>query len=158
MKKNLLLLFIACAIFACKKSVTAPGNTNPPVTNSDFAKGADISWLTQMEGAGKKFYSSAGVEKDAMEILKDLGMNSARLRVWVDPADEWCNTADLVAKALRAKALGMKIMIDFHYSDSWADPGKQTKPLAWASQTFTELKQSVTTHTTAVLNTLKING
>src|SRR6185295_10631574 len=101
------------------------GNSNPPVTNTDFVKGADVSWLTEMEATGKKFYNSAGTEKDCMQILKDLGMNSIRLRVWVNPANGWNNTADVVAKALRAKALGMKIMIDFHYSDSWADPGQQ---------------------------------
>jgi arabinogalactan endo-1,4-beta-galactosidase len=81
-----------------------------------------------MEGAGRKFYNSAGVEKECMQLLKDLGMNAIRLRVWVNPANGWNNTADVLAKALRAKNLGMKIMIDFHFSDTWADPGHQTKP------------------------------
>lgn len=115
MKKNLLFIFIVCLAFACKKSTTGGGgNTNPPVTNNEFAKGADVSWLTEMEAAGRKFYNSAGTEQDCMQILKDLGMNSIRLRVWVNPSNGWCNTTDVVAKALRAKALGMKIMIDFH--------------------------------------------
>lgn len=160
MKKNLFLLFIIGTIFACKKTATKnQGETNPPVImNPDFAKGADISWLTEMETGGKKFYNSAGSEKDCIQILKDLGINSIRLRVWVNPKNGWNNAADVVAKALRAKALGMKIMIDFHYSDSWADPGQQTKPAAWAAQDFATLKQSVTTHSTSVLNTLKTNG
>jgi arabinogalactan endo-1,4-beta-galactosidase len=134
------------------------GTTNPPVTNNFFAKGADISWLTEMEAAGKKFYNNAGTEQDCIQILKGLGMNTVRLRVWVNPANGWNNTADVVTKAVRAKNLGMKILIDFHYSDSWADPAKQTKPAAWASQDFTTLKQSLANHTTSVLNALKSGG
>ena len=87
-----------------------------------------------MEAAGRKFYNSAGTEKECMQLLKDLGMNTVRLRVWVNPSLSWNNTADVVAKALRAKTLGMKVMIDFHYSDTWADPGHQAKPAAWAAQ------------------------
>jgi arabinogalactan endo-1,4-beta-galactosidase len=158
--KKLIIAFAVFISFACKKSSDPqPGNPNPPpVTNNDIAKGADVSWATQMEAAGRKFYNNTGTEKECMQILKDLGMNSIRLRVWVNPTDGWCNTADVVAKALRAKNLGMKIMIDFHYSDSWADPGKQTKPAAWVGQDFATLKQSVTNHTTSVLNELKSNG
>lgn len=163
-KNKLLFIFILWIAFACKKSTienggdTNPGNgTNPPVT-LDFAKGADVSWLSQMESAGIKFYNNAGNQKDCMQILKDLGMNSIRLRVWVNPSDGWCNAADVVAKAIRAKSLGMKIMIDFHYSDSWADPGKQTKPAAWAGEDFATLKQSVAAHTSSVLTALKAVG
>lgn len=130
----------------------------PPTTNSAFAKGADVSWVTQMESSGKKFYNSAGTEQDLFVILKNLGMNTIRLRVWVNPAGGWNNAADVLAKAQRAKAQGMRIMINFHYSDSWADPGKQTKPVAWAAQDIAALKTSVTNHTTSVLNTLKTNG
>ena len=160
MRTNLLLLFIVYAIFACKKTAAkTERDINPPdTTNHDFAKGADISWLTQMEASDIKFYNSTGTEQDCMQILKGVGINSVRLRVWVDPAGGWNNTADVVAKALRAKAAGMRIMIDFHYSDSWADPGQQKKPAAWKSQDFTTLKQSLADHTTSVLTTLKSNG
>lgn len=166
MKKPLLLLvFIAGIVISCSKTaananttVTPPPIVIPTDTLKDFYKGADIGWLTEMEAAGLKFYNNAGTQQEGMQLLKSLGMNAIRLRVWVNPADGWCNTADVVNKALRAKALGMKIMIDFHYSDSWADPGKQTKPAAWVSQDFATLKQSVSTHTFTVLNTLKTNG
>jgi len=125
---------------------------------STFAKGADVSWLTQMETSGYKFYNSSGTQQDVLQILKDKGINSIRLRVWVNPADGWCNKADVLAKAIRAKNMGMRIMIDFHYSDSWADPGKQTKPAAWVSEDINALKTSVYNHTLDVLNTLKTNG
>jgi arabinogalactan endo-1,4-beta-galactosidase len=129
-----------------------------PPDNSSFVKGADVSWITQMEAAGKKFYNSGGTEQDGLLVLKNLGINTIRLRVWVDPVAGWNNTADVVAKALRAKAQGMRLMIDFHYSDSWADPGQQTKPAAWASQDFATLKTSLYNHTLNVLTTLKNNG
>ncbi len=111
-----------------------------------------------MEASGKKFYNAAGIEMECMSLLKSLGMNTVRLRVWVNPVPAWNNAADVVAKAIRAKNLGMRIMIDFHYSDSWADPGKQTKPAAWAGQDVSGLKTAVATHTTDVLTQLKNNG
>jgi len=81
-----------------------------------------------------------------------------RLRVWVNPSGGWNNKADVVAKAVRAKNLGLRVMIDFHYSDTWADPAHQTKPAAWDSEDFPTLKTSLSNHTTDVLNELKSNG
>jgi arabinogalactan endo-1,4-beta-galactosidase len=130
----------------------------PPPSATDFAKGADIGWLTEMEAASKKFYNSSGTEQECIALLKSLGMNTIRLRVWVNPAAGWNNSADVVAKAVRAKNLGMRIMIDFHYSDTWADPGHQAKPTAWAGQDMATLKTSLATHTTTVLNALKSSG
>lgn len=110
------LAFLLLLSFSCGSKTQ---QEDPPETPAvQFAKGADIGWLTQMEAAGKKFYNSSGTEQDCIQILKNTGMNSIRLRVWVDPAGGWNNTADVVAKAIRAKNLGMRIMIDFHYSDS----------------------------------------
>lgn len=157
----LAFVFLFVLIFGCKKGSSGSGTSNPepPVTEpsaqSEFAKGADVSWLTEMEAAGIKFYNQAGTSQDLLQILKDKGINSVRLRVWVNPSDGWCNTADVLAKAVRARNMGFRIMLDFHYSDSWADPGKQTKPQAWAGQTFSELKTSVYNHTVAVMNALK---
>ena len=85
-------------------------------------------------------------------------MNTIRLRVWVNPSTTWNSTADVVAKAVRAKNQGMRIMIDFHYSDTWADPGNQTKPAAWAGQDFSTLKTSVYNYTDSVLIQLKNNN
>ena len=141
----------------CKK--TNPGDTTPkPILNATYAKGADISWLTEMEASGKKFYNSAGVEQDCFDLLKSKGINSIRLRVWVNPVDGWNNKADVVAKANRANNKGMRIMIDFHYSDTRADPSHQTKPVAWTNLDIVTLKQAVYDHTYDVLNTLKQNG
>ncbi len=130
----------------------------PEYDMSGFAKGADISWLTEMENSGVKFYNTAGTQNDCMKILRDLGMNSIRLRVWVNPVQGWCNKEDVLLKAWRAQNLGFRIMIDFHYSDHWADPGKQTKPEAWENMNFSELTQAVATHTSEVLQFLKEKG
>lgn len=155
-----LFSFFGCvASFACNKKSNEGNNpVDPPVETSSFAKGADVSWVTEMEYNGIKFYNSAGTAMECMQLLKTLGMNSIRLRVWVNPANGFNNAADVVAKAVRAKNLGMRIMIDFHYSDDWADPGKQTKPAAWAALSFTDLKSAMINHTADVLNQLKAAG
>ncbi|MFY7840978.1 MAG: glycoside hydrolase family 53 protein [Lacibacter sp.] len=130
----------------------------PPIVQTAFVKGADLGWITEMEAAGKKFYNTAGVETECIALMKSLGINTIRLRVWVNPSASWNNAADVVTKAVRAKNLGMRVMIDFHYSDSWADPGNQTKPAAWATLNFAELKAALAAHTSDVLNQLKAAG
>lgn len=156
-------LSLAFSILSCSNKGTAPApqqpaTYKPPVVATGFVKGADISWVTQMESSGVKFYDKTGAQQDVFALMKSLGMNSIRLRAWVNPADGWCNTADVLAKAKRAQAAGLKIMIDFHYSDSWADPGKQPKPAAWASLDFPTLVTTLHDYTVSVLTTLKTNG
>ena len=131
-------------------------------SSTAFAKGADVGWLPQMEATGYQFYDSDGSPKDCLQLLKDRGMNSIRLRVFVNPSDDkasgHCSKDETVAMALRAQKMGMRIMIDFHYSDSWADPGKQFKPAAWEKHSFSELLNDVYDHTFDVLNALKTAG
>ncbi|MBL0057391.1 MAG: glycosyl hydrolase 53 family protein [Chitinophagaceae bacterium] len=159
MIRPLFFSFILALAGGCSKSTQSTSTTPPPPPTAPFfAKGADISWLTEMEASGIKFYEPGGSEKECLSLLKNLGMNAVRLRVWVNPTPAWNNTADVVNKAIRAKNLGLKIMIDFHYSDSWADPGQQTKPVAWAAQDVATLQISIYNHTADVLNTLKSNG
>lgn len=129
---------------------------------TEFAKGADVSWLPQMEATGYKFYDSDGTQKDCLELLKARGMNSVRLRVFVNPNDDkasgHCSKEETITLALRSQKLGMRIMIDFHYSDSWADPSKQNKPEAWKNHTFPELLNDVYHHTFDVISSLKKAG
>ncbi|MGZ3832343.1 MAG: glycoside hydrolase family 53 protein [Mucilaginibacter sp.] len=153
-----IFLILSCSNKGNTPAPQQPVGYTPPVVSSTFAKGADISWVTQMESSGVKFYDKNGNQQDPFTLMKNLGMNSIRLRAWVNPANGWCNTADVVAKAVRAKNAGMKIMIDFHYSDSWADPGKQPKPAAWASLDFATLVTTLHDYTVSVMNTLKTNG
>ena len=125
---------------------------------SGFAKGADVSWLTEMEQDGVKFYDQNGKATECMKLLREEGTNSIRLRVWVNPEGGWCAKNDVIAKACRAQALGYRLMIDFHYSDTWADPGNQKVPAAWQNYTFEQMKQAVADHTKDVLSALKERG
>ena len=134
----------------------------PVVIQAQFVKGADVGWLQQMEATGYIFYDSTGVQKDCLQILKDHGINTIRLRVWVNPSNDkingHCSKKEVAGMALRAKNMGMRVLIDFHYSDSWADPGKQNKPAAWVNDSFSQLLTDLYNHTYEVLDTLKTIG
>jgi beta-galactosidase len=127
--------------------------------------GADISFLPELEARGMKF-SDNGVEKDAIQILKDHGFNYVRLRIFNDPARDsgyspkngFCDLANTKKMAKRVKDAGMKLLLDFHYSDYWADPGKQYKPAAWRNLSFEELKKAVYDYTKDVIQQLKDQG
>ncbi|MBB2804729.1 arabinogalactan endo-1,4-beta-galactosidase [Xanthomonas arboricola] len=125
-----------------------------------IAKGADVSWLNQQAAANppQVFRDASGNTTDFIKLFKDVGGNAIRLRVWVNPSGGWNDGRDTLDKAKRAAAQGMRIMIDFHYSDSWADPGKQTKPAAWAGHSVAQLNTDVYSHTQGILKYLKDNG
>ena len=125
----------------------------------DFVKGADVGFLTGQERNGQKFYDVKGNERECLELLKnDYQMSAIRMRVWVNPRGGDCDKYALLAMAKRVKALGMDLMVDFHYSDWWADPAKQNIPKAWLGHTFEQMKQDVRNHTVEVLSLLKENG
>ncbi len=158
-----LMSIIALLINSCTSA--QPSETiTPPETPSNFvfSKGADVSWLPQMEATGYTFYDVDGTLKDGLQLLKDRGINTIRLRVFVNPSNHktngHCGTAETLSMAVRAKSMGMRIMIDFHYSDTWADPAHQAKPAAWANHSFVELQNDVYKHTYDVLNALKTAG
>jgi arabinogalactan endo-1,4-beta-galactosidase len=135
---------------------------SPDKQASVFAKGADISWLPQMEATGYQFNNDNGAKEDCFRILKDHGINSIRLRTFVNPSDDrasgHCSKDETVAMAVRAQKWGMRVMIDFHYSDSWADPAKQRKPKAWEGHDFTTLLNDLYNYTLDVMTALKTAG
>ncbi|TFZ64577.1 arabinogalactan endo-1,4-beta-galactosidase [Hymenobacter sp. UV11] len=134
----------------------------PAASAQTFAKGADVGWLQQMEATGYVFYNEQGQAQDCLAILKDQGINAIRLRVFVNPSDDkasgHCSPPEVVAMAKRATDQGFRVMIDFHYSDTWADPGKQAKPAAWASHSFAQLLTDVYDHTLSTMTMLKAAG
>ena len=145
--------------------------TNPPVNKEPiqiergtFAKGADVSWVTELESQGYKFQNADGQQKELMTLLRDdCGVNAIRLRVWVNPENDaevkgWCNIDDVVVKARRANDLGLRLMIDFHFSDTWADPGKQYIPAAWADMSLEEIKAAMVAHVNEMLMKLEAYG
>ena len=128
-----------------KKDYSDPNykpSVKPPyvrtVNLDDKMIGADISWVQEQEDKGQKYYEN-GVQKDILQILKDNGFNWIRLRLFVDPTaengyskDGYCDLDHTIEMAKRIKAAGMKFLLDFHYSDNWADPGKQYPPASWS--------------------------
>ena len=128
-------------------------------TQKDFVKGADVGFLAGQERRGVRFHDREGHERECLELLKnDYGMSAIRLRVWVNPRGGDCGKEQVLAMAKRVKALGMDLMIDFHYADSWADPAKQPIPAAWKDHTYKQMLKDVKQHTIDVLSLLKKNG
>lgn len=124
-----------------------------------FAFGADISWLSQQESWNTVYRNRKGKKEDLMTILKDeQGLNALRFRVWVNPSGGWSGKQDVINLCKRAHAKGFDIMIDFHYSDTWADPGSQTIPAQWQGHTVDQLAQDIYDHTYDVLYSLKSLG
>mgnify|MGYP000848785862 FL=1 len=136
-----------------------------------FYFGHDLSYANQMEDCGATF-KEGGVEKDIYRIFADHGTNLVRLRLWVDPTwqrqlqqppgvkPQYSDLADVREAIARAKAAGIQVLLDFHYSDFWADPGRQVIPARWRSVAYNleALKDSVYAYTYAVLTTLDREG
>jgi len=180
-----LLLVVSAALLLPVCSKHHDDNTPPdygvvvnpiPGLSSDFIMGADVSMLAQIEASGGKFYDEKGVQKDCLAILQSHGMNWVRLRLWNAPviAHDFLTggitiaagqsgggindvTRD-IALAKRAKALGMKVLLDFHYSDWWADPGKQFIPQAWEGYTLAEMETAIHDFTSATITAMKDAG
>lgn len=119
--------------------------------------GGDISGTTADEARGVYSADTAGMVTENTRLMKNYGMDAVRLRVWVNPKDGFSSKEDVLTMAKRAKDLGMEIMIDFHYSDWWADPGKQYPPEAWKDMDLPEMKKALAAHTRETLQLLKDN-
>lgn len=126
--------------------------------------GADISWAPSQEDRGTKF-SDQGVEKDVLEILADHKFNWVRLRLFVDPKAEngysrqgYCGLEQTLAMAKRVEAAGMKLLLDFHYSDTWADPGKQFTPASWKGLSDDEIADKIYEYTNSVIKRFAAEG
>ena len=159
---------MACVLLAMSFSGMAQDVVIKKVANvpADFIKGADISTLIDVEKHGGKFFDQNHKQTDAMVILKQNGFNYVRLRLWVDPKDadgkpygggnnDLATTLEL---AKRAKAQGFKILLDFHYSDFWTDPGKQFKPKSWAKMDYPQLKTAIHDYSREVIAKFREQG
>lgn len=155
------------------KLMTPTADQLPTTTKQiDRMIGADISFLPQIESnagrfsrGGGAFYEN-GEKVDPVKLLKEHGFNTIRLRIFVDPENPkgyspgtgFCGLDSTISMAKRVKAAGMKLLLDFHYSDYWADPQQQNKPLAWADLDYETLKDSMRSYTTAVLEAMRRQG
>ncbi|RIX60401.1 arabinogalactan endo-1,4-beta-galactosidase [Paenibacillus nanensis] len=135
-------------------------------SRDDFIRGVDVSMLKQIESAGGSYYNADGVQADLFDILKANGVNWIRLRTWVDPTDEHGaplgggnnDTETTVELASRAKAKGLKVLLDFHYSDFWTDPGEQETPKAWEHLSGEALANALHAYTSDVITRMKAAG
>jgi arabinogalactan endo-1,4-beta-galactosidase len=121
-------------------------------------RGADVSSLKKSEDLGGIYRDENGVKGDALQILQEHGINYLRLKVWINSPDGYHNLDRVLHMARRIKDCGLKLLIDFHYSDSWADPGKQFKPAAWQLYDLAQLVQAIYDHTYAVCHALHMQG
>ena len=121
-------------------------------------RGADVSSLDKSEDLGGVYRDARGRRGDALRILRSAGMNWIRLRAWVDPADGYHDTAELLRMARRAKAAGLRVLVDVHYSDFWADPGKQWTPAAWAGRPYAEVRRALGDYTGGLVRALVAQG
>ncbi|URA10672.1 glycoside hydrolase family 53 protein [Thermospira aquatica] len=135
-----MMVFLAC------------GNTKEEISTKkrripdDFLKGMDISFVPEIENRGG-VYRKNGQERDFFDILDEAGINTVRIRLWHSHPGGESSLEKAVALARRAKQRGMKILLDFHYSDTWADPGNQSKPAAWSHLEYEELKKAIKQYT-----------
>lgn len=160
MKKLIILAMTAVVLTACYYKTDSP--------RGSWAKGCDLSWLSEMEHDGVKFYQPSVVSNqlsvvsnqpsDCIELLRGMGMNAVRLRVWVNHKTGWSNKADMLSLAKRAAQAGQRIMIDIHYSDFFADPNHQSIPEAWQGYDYETMCDAVREHTLDVLYALKEEG
>jgi len=149
----ILILILNCSILNVFAAKTWP-----------YCIGADVSWVQQQEDKGLNF-SDSGVKKDVLHILTENGFNWIRLRLFVDPKavkgyskDGYCDLEHTLATAKRIKTSGMKFLLDFHYSDTWADPGKQFMPTSWDSLKSKDLEDRIFHYTKDVLLQFKKEG
>jgi arabinogalactan endo-1,4-beta-galactosidase len=144
--------------------ITPREQSDPAARKDPAILGADISWVQEREARGIR-YSDQGAQKDILEILKDHQFNWIRLRIFHDPkaprgysAQGYCDRAHTLAMGRRIKVAGMKFLLDFHYSDTWADPGKQFKPSAWKDLHGADLEKAVKDYTREVVAKFKAEG
>ena len=134
--------------------------------NPGFIRGMDVSSVISLENAGVMFKNESGKEQDIFKTLAENGVNYIRVRVWHNPRDISGNSYggggnDLTAAkqiGKRAAEYGMKLLVDFHYSDFWADPAKQKSPKAWADLTVAQKRDALYEYTLNSLNEIKAAG
>jgi arabinogalactan endo-1,4-beta-galactosidase len=157
MRLKTLVSICLFALASCSKSgsdSTVTPIPTPTPTSSIIYKGADLSFLAEIEQAGITFTDS-GTTKPALTIFKNNGCNLVRVRLWYNPSTAHSGLSEVLNFCSRIKAAGMNIFLDFHYSDTWADPSNQTMPTAWSALSFSVLQDSVYQYTKRVIIALQ---
>jgi arabinogalactan endo-1,4-beta-galactosidase len=138
LKMNIILLLTTLMVLM-PLSCSTSNNPSDPMDNEEFIEtpvtfyyGADLSYVNEMEDCGATYLDANNITKDPYIIFKEAGTNLVRVRLWHNPTwTNYSNYNDVKKTIQRAKAQGMKVLLDFHYSDTWTDPSKQEIPAAW---------------------------
>jgi len=131
MRNQILLLGLATALAGCQSSPSITPSTASAVEVPLFYAGADLSYVNEMEDCGARFQVN-GETRDPVQIFADAGTNLVRVRLWHNPQwTDYSNFEDAARMLARARQAGLPVLLDFHYSDTWADPEKQIVPAAW---------------------------
>jgi arabinogalactan endo-1,4-beta-galactosidase len=143
-------------------SVGRLASARPAAAATAFYKGADVSWVQQMEALGYSWRNASGATQDIFTILKGYGLSAIRLRTFVnpssDPVNGHCGISETAAMAVRAKNAGLAVNIDYHFSDTWADEGHQNSPAAWANMSYSQMLSAISSYVTSTMNVIKSSG
>ena len=155
-------LLQATAAGAATLAVGESAFGSPVHAASVFYKGADVSWVPQMEAHGYYWRNASGVRQDIFTILKGYGLSAIRCRTFVnpssDPANGHCGINETAALARRVQDAGMAVNIDYHFSDTWADEGHQQPPAAWANMSYTQMRSALSSYVDRSMNVVKAAG
>ncbi|MFN3640801.1 MAG: glycosyl hydrolase 53 family protein, partial [Flavobacterium sp.] len=143
------LIALISLIVACSSDDKKPDEQEPIITD-DFIRAADVSFLPEAESAGTT-YRLDGVPQNALITLKNAGCNMIRIRVWHTPTNIHSSLTEAKILSQRARQNGMKVWLTVHYSNTWADPGHQSKPAAWNGFNFVQLKEAMNNYTAQLL-------
>ncbi len=148
-------LFLLTFLICCSKAESTDPTPEPPTEPKELISAVDLSSLPEIEQSGALYYTSGGLQQDVLTQLKNSGVNTIRLRLWVNPVNEHSGLEEVITFSQRIKTAGLKTWITLHYSDTWADPGKQQKPAQWVGLTFPALLDSVKSYTHRVITELQ---
>jgi arabinogalactan endo-1,4-beta-galactosidase len=149
MKKTIILTFLLLLLASCVKN--KPVIPDPNIGSQKLISAVDISSYPEIAATNPVFYDTEGKEGDFLDILKDNGVNTIRLRLWVNPIDGHAGFDEVKAFSQTLKSKGFKTWLTLHYSDTWAHPGQQIMPTQWEESDFESLKDSVYTYTEKVV-------
>jgi arabinogalactan endo-1,4-beta-galactosidase len=144
-------------------ALAAGALTRPPHAEAAaFVKGADISWMPQMEARGFSWNNSAGQRQDLFTILKGYGITAVSLRTWVnpssDPANGHCSIEETAQLAQRAKNAGLQVLLGFHFGDTWNSVGVQNPPASWAAMSYSQMLDAMYDYVYHSCNVIKYYG
>ncbi len=162
--KSTLVFALAILFISCSQEKVS--NTQAPAElkalNAGFSKGVDISWAKQMYANGRIWKDNAGVTRPLWDILKQEGVNTVSLRIWVnpssDPANGHCSVAETTDEAALYYKQGFRICVCPHYGDTWNSVGHQAPPAAWKNFTYSQMKTAIANHVKDIMTQLKNKG